>query len=412
MTQHSRRLRTSHRLGAWRVALALFTVTCGVNLQAPLYAAYAERAGMGAAATALVFCCYAASLLPCLLLLGGLSDRLGRRAMLAASLACTLLASLLMAFHGSFQVLILARLLQGLSVGFSLAAGAAWMRELIPADRAAYFTTASTALGFGVGPVATFLVLELWPAAGAVGATPVSYWIHPLLALVAAALLFGIPQPGASAAERPVGHRPPLATLPLLPRGTWPAGLAIAIAWATAGLMIAVLPRALRVYGLDSWSGLCIFCVTAAGFFIQPLAQRLGPDRSVRIGILVLPFAFLLIALGARFGWLLPLLLGAALNGSSSFGLAYLGGLRLFQAAVQGNNSQGGSSPGGGSQARAAAGYFLWIYLGFSLPVLGGGALADGIGMDAMLVVFGLAEVALCGWALAGLARRRAAPIH
>ena len=404
MIRHSRRLKTSQGLAAGRVALALFAVTCGVNLQAPLYAAYAERAGMGAAATALAFCCYAASLLPCLLLLGGLSDRLGRRVMLETSLGCAILAALLMALHGSFQALILARLLQGLSVGFSFAAGAAWMRELIPADRAAHFTTASTALGFGIGPAATFLVLELWPEAGAAGATPGSYWIHPLLTLVAAALLFGIPQPGASAADRPAGYRPPLATLPLLPRGTWPAGLAIAIAWATAGLMIAVMPRALRVYGLDNWSGLGIFCVTAAGFFIQPLAQKLGAERSVRIGILVLPAAFLLIALGARFGWLAPLLLGAALNGSSSFGLAYLGGLRLFQAAAQ------GSSPGGGSQARAAAGYFLWIYLGFSLPVLGGGALADGIGMDAMLVVFGLAEVALCGWALAGLARLQAAP--
>ena len=104
---------------------------------------------------------------------------------------------------------------------------------------------------------------------------------------------------------------------------------------------------------------------------------------------------------GVHFGWLIPLMLGAALNGASSFGFAYLGGLRSFQNAAH-------DLPGA-SQARAAAGYFLWIYLGFSLPVLGGGALADWIGMTGMLFVFGAAVTLLCALALVGLARRQPA---
>ena len=382
--------------GAYRVSLALFSVTTGVNLQAPLYAAYAQRAGMGATASALVFCCYAASLLPCLLLLGGLSDRIGRSRALMMSLACAIAAALLMAIHGGFQTLIVARILQGLSVGLSFSAGAAWMRELIAPARAALLTTASTATGFGFGPLVTFLILEIWPQAGAEGATPLSYWAHPILAATAVLLLIGIPHPHDRA---PTGHRPPLATLPLLPRGTWPAGLAIFIGWASAGLVIGVLQRALREFGLDHWSGLCVFCITVAGFLMQPVAQRIGPARAVRIGILILPPAFLLIGIGVHFGWLIPLLLGAALNGASSFGFAYLGGLRTFQTAAQELHQ--------GSQARAAAGYFLWIYLGFSLPVLGGGALADWIGMTGMLIVFGSSIVVLCTLAFAGLAHRQ-----
>ena len=347
---------------------------------------------MGATAAALVFCCYAASLLPCLLLLGGLSDRIGRSVALMLGLGCAIAAALLMAIHGSFGTLIVARILQGLSVGLSFSAGAAWMRELISHARAAHLTTASTATGFGFGPLITFLIVEIWPQTAAAGATPFSYWAHPVLAAVAALLLIGIPHPHDRA---PAGHRPPLATLPLLPHGTWPAGLAIFTGWASAGLVIGVLQRALRDFGLDHWAGLCVFCITMAGFLMQPLAQRIGPDRSVRLGILILPPAFLLIGIGVNFGWLIPLLAGAALNGASSFGFAYLGGLRIFQSATT------------HSQARAAAGYFLWIYLGFSLPVLGGGALADWIGMTRMLIVFGSTVTVLCTLALVGLARRR-----
>ncbi|WP_226340845.1 hypothetical protein [Bacillus safensis] len=44
------------------VLLGLFMITIAVNLQVPLYTAYAEQAGYGKAATALVFAAYASDL--------------------------------------------------------------------------------------------------------------------------------------------------------------------------------------------------------------------------------------------------------------------------------------------------------------------------------------------------------------
>ena len=54
-------------------------ITTAVNLQVPLYTEYAEHAGYGKASTALVFAAYVFGLIPVLLLLGGMSDRAGRK---------------------------------------------------------------------------------------------------------------------------------------------------------------------------------------------------------------------------------------------------------------------------------------------------------------------------------------------
>ncbi|MGY0400070.1 MAG: hypothetical protein ACWIPH_09125 [Ostreibacterium sp.] len=56
------------------LALALFTVTYAVNLQAPLYGAYALNSNMGVA-----FSAYVAGLMPTLLFLVGVSDRIGHQ---------------------------------------------------------------------------------------------------------------------------------------------------------------------------------------------------------------------------------------------------------------------------------------------------------------------------------------------
>ncbi|MAO28589.1 MAG: MFS transporter, partial [Roseovarius sp.] len=68
------------------LALSLFTVTFAVNLQAPLYETYAAGSGRGAMAVTIGFAAYVAGLMPTLVLLGGLSDRVGRRGPIALAL--------------------------------------------------------------------------------------------------------------------------------------------------------------------------------------------------------------------------------------------------------------------------------------------------------------------------------------
>ncbi|MER8149571.1 MFS transporter, partial [Acinetobacter baumannii] len=72
----------SNRHAPVTLAFALCLITFAVNLQAPLYTAYAALSGQGTAATAVAFSGYVAGVLPVLLLLGGLADRVGYKVMI------------------------------------------------------------------------------------------------------------------------------------------------------------------------------------------------------------------------------------------------------------------------------------------------------------------------------------------
>ena len=87
------------------LAFGLCLITLAVNLQAPLYTAYAELSGYGAAATASAFSGYVLGVLPVLLVLGGLSDRMGRKPPIVVALLLSMVATLVMALWPRLEAL-------------------------------------------------------------------------------------------------------------------------------------------------------------------------------------------------------------------------------------------------------------------------------------------------------------------
>jgi MFS family permease len=85
------------------VAIAIFLITHAANLQIPLYGTYAKMAGFGSGISAIAFSTYVAGLLPTLILLGGASDRIGRKTVILASLFFACIAT----FLGSSQLLVI-----------------------------------------------------------------------------------------------------------------------------------------------------------------------------------------------------------------------------------------------------------------------------------------------------------------
>jgi len=350
------------------LAFALCLITLAVNLQAPLYITYADLSGQGAAATAVAFSGYVLGVLPVLLALGGLADRVGRRPLIIAALLLSMLATLFMLLAPSLETLALARLLLGLGTGLASATATAYMGELMGADssaRAANWVTASTSLGFGLGAALTSLFLLRGPSL-----TPGSFHLQLLLAGIALVLAWRLPDP------RPA-QRGAMLRLPFYPTGSVVYGLAILLAWACVGLVIALLPGILRQHGLSAWSGFSTFCVISCGLLFQPLARRLASAKATLLGLAILPCSYALLAWGADRGQLGAVLLGAVAASSACYGFIYLGGL----AAV---NQLAGSE-----KTRASAGFFLLAYLGFSLPVIFTGVLSDRLGSGLALLVFG-----------------------
>lgn len=270
-----------------------------------------------------------------------------------------------------------------MATGLITGTGTAYMVELLrgrtataaeATRRGAFAVTASTSLGFGMGALATgsWLLLE-----GRETLTPGSFALYlPLAATGFALLLLLVP-------EEPVKRSTAWVRLPVFPPGTAVYGLAIMIAWATVGLVISVFPAALRVHGLAGWSGFSTFLVISTGLLVQPIARGMAPVSSLLIGLALVPTGYAALAAGALVPSLPLVLAGAALVSFAAYGFTYLGGLAAVSAAAD-----------EATRARAASGYFLFAYFGFSIPVIASGFLADRFGLSTALVVFGVATVA------------------
>ena len=374
------------------LAFALCLVTFAVNLQAPLYAAYAALSGQGSAATAVAFSGYVVGVLPVLLLLGGLADRVGHKRLIIAALCLSMLATSLMLLAPGLTSLAFARTLLGVGTALASASGTAYMCELLhngDSRAAANRVTASTSLGFGLGAAVTSLFLLLGPSLA-----PGSFTLHLALALVALLAVMRLPAP----VQR---RSTPLLRLPFYPQGSLPYGLAILLAWACVGLVIALMPSILARHQLANWSGMSTFCVISCGLLFQPLARRMAPARATLLGLLVLPCSYAVLAWGAHGGILPAVLLGAIGASSACYGFIYLGGLSAVNALA------------GAEKTRASAGFFLLAYLGFSVPVIFTGLLADRLGPGLALLLFGALLLAGCLVVAGRLLRadRNAAPV-
>ncbi|GEM_PF-188285 len=364
------------------VASSLFLVTGAVNLEMPLYRTYAALAGYGNGMTTVVFATYVAGLLPTLLFFGGISERIGRKGAILGGLAAALSATVLMLIHPGMQLLFFSRILQGIGVGLSMGAGSAYLAESLDggqaSKRAAGYVTVATSLGFGGGALFTGTVLLL-------GATlmPVSYWIAASATLVCMAMLL------AARGIQPAGGS--LLRLPFFPPGTLGINLSITLAWAVTGVIISLLPAQLAKHGVSAWAGHALFLVNGTGACIQPFARKLTSRKSLRIGFLVLPVGFFCLLWGAWAGKIGLVLAGASLAGSACYGFTYLGGLSEV------------SRIGGDQRARAVSGYFIFAYLGFGLPSVLLGFLADRFGLMPTLVGFGALVSLLCAMLAYGL---------
>src|SRR5918993_3458957 len=176
-----------------RAVFALFTVAAGTNVPTPLLLVYQERLDLSAEVLTALFGCYAAGLVPALLLAGPLSDRLGRRKVAIPGIVLSAIASLAFAAAGdSLTLLFLARFAQGVVSGVVFSVGSAWVGELSVASgegaggrRAAVAMTA----GFSLGPLTSGLLGQYAPAP-----TVLPYLLHTVLVGVGLALAVRLPE--------------------------------------------------------------------------------------------------------------------------------------------------------------------------------------------------------------------------
>ena len=223
------------------------------------------------------FTVYAVGLILAFLIGGALSDRRGRKAVVLPSMVlimASLVALLAAAAWGAPMVLI-ARFVQGFATGAVFTVGTVWLRELAGtrhAASAAMRASAAQALGFGLGPLLSSVLVQWAPL-------PHLAPILVIIALVAAAVLIARRLPETMTDRRPgriqIG----------LPAGTsagflWyllPCGLAV---YSFAMLSILSFPIQIGKAGFDEVYlilGVSAFIVQVAAMPGAICAKRLGP---------------------------------------------------------------------------------------------------------------------------------------
>src|SRR5690606_29038093 len=114
-----------------------------------------------------VFALYVFGLLGSLLVVGALSDHLGRRPVLAASIGLEAVALVLFLVAGDVLVLAAARVLQGIATGAATTALSATLVDLEPRQargRAGVVTSVAPLTGLALGAVGSGVLVEFAPA--------------------------------------------------------------------------------------------------------------------------------------------------------------------------------------------------------------------------------------------------------
>jgi hypothetical protein len=296
--------------GSWLVLM------CGANLATPLYAVYRQRFGFSSLVLTTVFAAYAIALIPSLLVFGQLSDRFGRRRVMAAGLAISTGGLALFAFAAGPAWLYGARVVQGIAVGMISGAATAALVELDPDDdsrRAAFLAALAQAGGSGLGPIVAGVLAQWAPAP-----RQLCFLVVLGVTLVAIAVVLRLDE-----SARDTGGRWHI-TRPRVPHEIRAAfarvSLTAAALWAMAALYLSVVPS-YSAKLLDTRNLALLGTIAALVLLVSCLAQAVArrgswTGRGQPVGLALLGASVVALVLAAPFASLALIVAGAVLAGA------------------------------------------------------------------------------------------------
>lgn len=385
------------RLPAWlRVAAAMFAVGWGANQFAAMLLVYREEDGFSSEAVTALFGAYAVGLIPALLIVGPISDRIGRRRVMRPVLVLSVIATVvLVVADDHLWVLLVGRLLAGIASGAAFAPGTAWIKEMSagsPGGTGARRATLALSAGFGSGPLVAGIVAQWLP-----DPTVLPYVPHLALMLVIGVVAWSAPElpitrvPGAPRRRTEIWQA--MRTRPFV------LGIAFTAPWVfgAATTSFATLPTFVEidvapVAVTGSLAGLALW----TGVAIQPLGRRLvDPRLIITTGLGAAAAGLALGVLLAQTGaaWLLvpsTILLGVA------YGLILVGGLTTVESLAHPDDL-----------GTLNAVFYSLTYIGFSAPLLSTLALKGLSPTGLMVVGIGVIAVTVPGVLGSSATRRR-----
>lgn len=369
----------------------------GTTMPTPLYSLYADEFGFGELMITVVFAAYAIGVIAGLLLFGHWSDQLGRRRMLAAGLVLSGLSAAAFLIPGALAWLFVGRVLSGLSAGVVTGTGTAALVDLAPPGgraRASFVAAAVNMAGLGLGPVVAGLLSQYAPLP-----TKLCFLADLALVFGGLACVAVLREPVEVAANPQLAPR--RLHVPEQARAAFTrAAIAGFAGFAVLGLFTAVSPAFLStVLGNTNRAveGAVVFAVFAASVAGQGISMRLSNGQALRGGcaLLIVGMAFVASSLGAKS--LALLVIGAVVTGIGQ-GMSFRAGLASVAGAAPDEQ-----------RGEVTSTFFVTLYVGISIPVIGEGALASGVGLVPAGLIFTGIVALLAAIALVLLVRERSA---
>jgi MFS family permease len=384
-----------HRLDSASAVYAFSATMLGTTLTTPLYSLYQRRFGFSELIITLIFATYAAGVIAALLVFGGLSDEVGRRPVLLVGLGFSALSAVAFLVANGLPVLLVGRLLSGLSAGIFTGTATATIVDLAPErarGRATLLATVANMVGLGCGPLLAGLIAE---------------WVsHPLRSAYWADLGLLVPAvAGVLLMREPVSKqgRPRLRlqamSVPADMRAVFLRSSLIGFAgFAVLGLCTAVAPAFLgRELAVSSAAiiGLVVFGVFLASAFGQALLERVPHRVAIAAACAGLILGMGLLALSLAVTSLALLVIGITLAGAAQ-GLG-------FRAALADVNQAAPAA----QRAEVDSSFFVVAYLAISVPVIGEGMLAQTASLRTAGLVFAAVVAAIAAGVLTLLSRSK-----
>jgi MFS family permease len=375
--------RLGRRFGFAAAAFALSIGMLGTTLPTSLYGLYRQRFGFSELMITVIYATYAVGVIASLLLFGRLSDQIGRRRVLLPGLVLSALSAVCFLTATGLALLLVGRVISGLSAGIFTGTATATLIDLAPAGRRGRATLVATVANMGAlgcGPLLGGL-LSQWAGSP----LRLTFWVDLALLVPAAIGIWAMPEPITRTSHPQL--RPRALRIPKEMRSTFiEAAVAGFAGFAVLGLLTAVNPDFLgQQLGVTSRAivGLVVFSVFAASTVGQ-LALEFLPERAAiptGVGALIVGMGSL--ALGLAVSSLALLVLGGVIAGFGQ-GLSFRGGLtevNEHSPAVQ--------------RGEVTSSFFVVMYIALSLPVIGEGILAQAIGLRAAGLSFAALVAAL-----------------
>jgi MFS family permease len=380
---------TARRFAFGLLAYAFAAIMVGTTLPTPMYALYGQEMHFAVLTTTVIYATYAGGVLFALLAFGRWSDAIGRRPVLLAGVVCALASAGVFLVADSVSLLLVGRVLSGLSAGIFTGTATAAVIEAAPEKwrtRAAAVATVSNIGGLGTGPLLAGLLVEYAPAP-----LHLSFIVHIVLALLAGVAVLVVPETSQGTGNIGVQRL----SVPAEVRAVFViASLAAFAGFAVTGLFAAVAPSFLsQVVGIDNHAvaGLIAASIFFASAAAQIAARNLNPQRAVAIGCAILVAGMVILAVALQLSSLIGLITAAVVAGIGQ-GMSFSRGLAAVAERTPSDR-----------RAEVSSTYFVVAYVAISLPVVGEGVAAQHWGLRTAGVTFAVAVAILSAICLAGI---------